>query len=321
MELLNVKNLNVSFKNKDNTINVIRDFNIKVNVGEIVGLVGESGSGKSVSMHSILRLVDKTAVINGEIIFDGKDISNPDNKLLREIRREIGVVFQEPMTSLNPVFTIGTQLRDSMNGMDLSLKEKNEKIVELLNLVGITDGEKRLNQYPHEFSGGQRQRIMIAMALAGNPKLLIADEPTTALDVTVQAQILELIADLSKKLNMAVVIITHDLGVIAKMCNRVYVLYAGKICEEANVDDLFYATAHEYTRGLLRAVPSAKGGDRLVPIGGTAVNLLALPKGCGFSPRCPMAMKICLSEMPQIKEIGKDHYAACWLNEKVDIHE
>lgn len=312
--VLKIENMNVSFVTKEKRTDVIRGVSLEVGSGEIVGLVGESGSGKSVSMYSVMHLTGPQAVISGKITFNGEDVSSPDSTMIRQLRRRIGVIFQDPMTTLNPVFTVGSQMRDAMNGQQLTRKEKTEKAVKLLESVGISEAASRMRQYPHQFSGGQRQRIVIAMALAKDPLLIIADEPTTALDVTVQAQILDLLRDVASKRNVAVVMITHDLGVIAETCSRVNVMYAGKICESGSVRDIFYSPKHEYTKGLLRAVPNPDGGDRLIPIGGSAVNIMNLPKGCAFCSRCPEAMRICLESQPDEMEIGPGHTAACWMN-------
>ena len=228
------------------------------------------------------------------------------------------IIFQDPMTSLNPVFSIGYQLEEAiLLHTNLNKAQAKERAAELLTLVGITEPEKRLKQYPHEHSGGMRQRVMIAMALACEPDILIADEPTTALDVTIQAQILELMQDLQKKLGMAIIIVTHDLGVIATMCDEIIVMYGGRVCERGTADDIFYDPRHEYTKGLLRSIPTLdNNGERLVPIGGTPINLLNMPRGCAFCPRCDEAMKICLSEVPEEITVGPTHKASCWMNIK-----
>jgi len=313
-KLLSVKDLKVTFNNSDRHVDVVTGISFDVEEGQIVGIVGESSSGKSISMYAITRLLAKQAQITGSIIFDGEDISDPDAEQIRAFRRKMRMVFQDPMTSLNPVFSVGSQLKDAMSQMGMTAEEKTQKAIALLEMVGIPDGASRIKKYPHEFSGGQRQRIMIAMALASDPKLLIADEPTTALDVTVQAQILELIKKLSREKGMAVVLITHDMGVVAKMCDRVNVMYAGSLVESGTVDEIFYDSKHEYTRGLMRSVPNPEGGTRLVPIGGTPFNRMSMPKGCPFSPRCPEAMKICLESKAPVLEFEKEHMASCWMN-------
>jgi len=323
-KLLSIKDLKVTFKNSDRTTNVVTGLDLEVEKGEIVGIVGESSSGKSISMYAVMRLLPDTAHVSGNIFFDGEDISDPDKAKIKEIRRKMRMVFQDPMTSLNPVFTVGSQLRDAMNGMGLSEEEKTEKAIRLLEMVGIPDGKSRIKKYPHQFSGGQRQRIMIAMALASDPKLLIADEPTTALDVTVQAQILELIKNISKELGMAVIMITHDMGVVAEMCDRVNVMYAGSLVESGSTDEIFYNSKHEYTKGLMRSVPNPEGGTKLTPIGGVAFNRMSMPKGCPFSPRCPECMKICLESKAPQREFETGHVASCWVNEipgKEQSHE
>lgn len=312
--VLTMEGLHTSFVTRDRRTDVIRGIDLSVDEGKILGIVGESGSGKSVTAYSIVRLLGSSAVIDGKLTLCGEDISRPTRRELRAIRHKVGIIFQDPMTSLNPVFSIGAQLRDSMTGMHMTRKQKNARAAEMLELVGIPEPRARMRQYPHELSGGQRQRVMIAMALASSPKLLIADEPTTALDVTVQAQILELIKSLSKRLDMAVMLITHDLGVIAEMCDEVAVLYAGRICERGSLDDIFYNPKHAYTKGLLRAVPSTTGEGRLMPIAGTAANITHLPAGCAFCPRCDEAMRICLTEQPEELDFGNGHYASCWMN-------
>ena len=228
------------------------------------------------------------------------------------------IIFQDPMTSLNPVFTIGNQLMEAITlHTDRNKEQAKARAIEMLSLVGINEPEKRIKQYPYELSGGMRQRVMIAMALACEPDILIADEPTTALDVTIQAQILELMQDLQKKLGMAIIIVTHDLGVIASMCDEIIVMYGGRVCERGTADDIFYRPAHEYTKGLLRSIPSTQNmNERLIPIGGTPINMLDLPKGCAFCPRCDSAMKICLREQPVEMEISDTHHASCWMNVK-----
>ena len=256
----------------------------------------------------------------GEIIFDGEDIVKKSEKEMTKIRgKKISMIFQDPMTSLNPVFTIGNQIEEAiLLHTGKNKREARERALELLQLVGINEPERRLRQYPHELSGGMRQRVMIAMALACEPKLLIADEPTTALDVTIQAQILELMMDLKQKIGMSIILITHDLGVVASMCEKIAVMYAGKIVEYGTADDIFYNPKHEYTKGLLNSIPklSAKEHEKLVPIDGTPVDLLMPPKGCPFAPRCKNCMKICLREMPPYTYLNDNHYSACWLLQK-----
>jgi oligopeptide transport system ATP-binding protein len=260
-------------------------------------------------------------VIGGSITFDGEDVLAYTEEQRREFRgQKVGMIFQNPMTCLNPVYTIGDQLMEALTCHDKSIskQEARKRAIEMLELVGINNADKRVDQYPHEFSGGMRQRAMIAMALICHPKLLIADEPTTALDVTIQAQILELMKDLQKKTGMAIIFITHNLGVVAEICDRVTVMYAGHIMEQGKVDDLFYDPAHPYTKGLLRSMPNLDEEERtrLIPIEGTPVDLLDPPKGCSFGPRCEHCMKVCLTKKPPLVEVGDGHISACWLHVK-----
>ncbi len=261
-------------------------------------------------------------LIGGSLEFDGRRIDKMNEDEMRKIRgNEISIIFQDPMTSLNPVYTIGNQIEEAiLLHTDKNKQQAHERAVELLSLVGINEPEKRLKQYPHEHSGGMRQRVMIAMALACEPKLLIADEPTTALDVTIQAQILELMMDLKEKLGMAIIMITHDLGIVASMCDRIAVMYAGKIIEYGTTDDIFYRPHHEYTKGLIKSVPRLDvENEKLVPIEGAPVDMLNPPKGCPFAPRCSACMKICLKEMPPVTEITDVHYTLCWINQKEEM--
>ena len=253
----------------------------------------------------------------GEILFKGENILKYSPQQMAAFRgSKISIIFQDPMTSLNPVFTIGSQLREAIRiHTDRNKEEIKARALEMLQLVGVNEPEKRLKQYPHELSGGMRQRVMIAMALACEPDILIADEPTTALDVTIQAQILELMQDLQKKLGMAIIMITHDLGVIADMCDEIIVMYAGKVCERGTADEIFYNPRHEYTKGLIRSIPRiTEKHEKLIPIAGTPVDLLNLPKGCAFASRCDRAMKICLREHPEEVRVNENHIAACWNN-------
>jgi oligopeptide transport system ATP-binding protein len=288
--------------------------------GEVLGIVGESGSGKSVTAYSIMGLTAENGkIIGGSVEFNGRRIDKMSEAELRKIRgKEVSIIFQDPMTSLNPVYTIGNQIEEVLKlHVNMKGKEAHDRAVELLSLVGINEPEKRVKQYPHELSGGMRQRVMIAIALACEPKLLIADEPTTALDVTIQAQILELMQELKKKLGMGIILITHDLGVVASMCDHIAVMYAGEIVEYGTSDDIFYRTKHEYTRGLLRSIPKfyEQEYEKLIPIEGQPVDLLNPPKGCPFAPRCDSCMKICLREKPEaIAE--NEHFARCWLLQK-----
>jgi len=290
---------------------------------EVMGIVGESGSGKSVEAYSIIGLLQSPGkVIGGSIRFEGEDVLAFDPEQMRQFRgSKISMIFQNPMTCLNPVYTIGNQLVEALtcHNKDISQKEAEARAIEMLELVGVNNPERRMKQYPHEFSGGMRQRAMIAMALICSPKILIADEPTTALDVTIQAQILELMKDIQKKTGMAIIFITHNLGVVAEICDRVSVMYAGHIVEQGSVNDIFYQPAHPYTKGLLRSMPRVDEleHERLIPIGGTPVDLLDPPPGCVFAPRCENCMKICLHSAPPELTVGEDgHVSACWLHVK-----
>ena len=320
MNLLEVKNLHTYFKTKKGIVKAVNDVTYSLEAGKTLGIVGESGSGKSVSAMSIIKLLDGNGWIDsGSVTFNGRDILNCTEKEMYHIRgNEISVIFQEPMTSLNPVFTVERQIGEVLRiHQNMNKKQAAAKAVELLADVKIPNPERVAKQYPFQLSGGMRQRVMIAMALACKPKLLIADEPTTALDVTIQAQILELMQDLQKKLGMAIIIVTHDLGVIASMCDEIIVMYGGRVCERGTADDIFYRPAHEYTKGLLRSIPSGSNlKERLVPIGGTPINMLDLPDGCAFCPRCDSAMKICLRELPPELQVGEHHRASCWMNVK-----
>ena len=267
-----------------------------------------------------MRILESNGGIKGgHVFYKGDDITKFSEKQMREFRGKCcSIIFQDPMTSLNPVFTVGNQLKEAIElHTDRKGKAAEERAVEMLTLVGVNEPEKRVKQYPYELSGGMRQRVMIAMALACEPDILIADEPTTALDVTIQAQILELMQDLQKKLGMAIIIVTHDLGVIADMCDEIIVMYGGRVCERGTAEDIFYRPHHEYTKGLLRSIPNVdKIGEKLIPIPGTPINLLNMPKGCAFCPRCENAMKICIEEVPQEMQMPDGHYASCWLNVK-----
>ena len=299
----------------------MNDVSIHLNDGEVLGIVGESGSGKSVTAYSLMGLTAYPGkLVGGTIDFNGHRINDLSEKEFRKIRgNEVSIIFQDPMTSLNPVYTIGNQIMEViLLHTDKNKEQARARAKELLELVGINEPEKRLKQYPHELSGGMRQRVMIAIALACEPKLLIADEPTTALDVTIQAQILELMMELKEKLGMAIIMITHDLGVVASMCDRIAVMYAGRIVEYGTTDDIFYNPKHEYTKGLLKSIPrlDAKEHERLVPIEGTPIDLLNPPAGCPFAPRCSNCMKICLREMAPVTTFDDVHYTQCWMNQK-----
>lgn len=318
--MLQVKNLCTSFNVDAGEVRAVNGISFNLDKGKVLGIVGESGSGKSVTAYSIMRiLVEPGKIVGGEILFNGEDIVKYSKKQMREFRgKRVSIIFQDPMTSLNPTFTIGNQLREAiLLHTDRNRAEANARALEMLQLVGVNEPEKRLKQYPHELSGGMRQRVMIAMALACEPDILIADEPTTALDVTIQAQILELMKDLQKKMGMAIIMITHDLGVIADMCDEIIVMYAGRVCERGTVDEIFYNPRHEYTKGLLRSIPTLNGGhDNLIPIAGSPVDLTNLPKGCAFASRCDHCMKICLTDQPEEVRVNDSHIASCWMNVK-----
>lgn len=314
--LLEIKNLKVSFFTPSGEVRAVNDVSYNLKKGEVLGIVGESGSGKSVSANSIMGLIEKPGrIVGGTITFNGRNLLELSNEERRKLRgKEISMIFQDPMTSLNPVYTIGTQLREAIQLYDgVKGKEANQKAIELLKLVSINEPERRLKQYPFEFSGGMRQRVMIAMALAGNPKVLIADEPTTALDVTIQAQILEIIKNLKAKINMSVMLITHDLGVVADIADKVVVMYGGKIVEAAPCEDIFKNPKHPYTLGLLNSIPKLDSDQRLIPIEGTPIDLLNPPAGCPFAQRCTKCMKVCLQHLPPYTNFTDDHKAACWL--------
>lgn len=317
--ILEVKNLHTSFFTDSGEVKAVNGVSFNVSPGKVLGIVGESGSGKSVTAYSVMQiLADTGRVTEGEILYRGEDVTKYSKSQLKEFRgKKCSIIFQDPMTSLNPVFTIGNQLMEAiLLHTNRNKQEARVRAIEMLTLVGVNEPEKRLQQYPYELSGGMRQRVMIAMALACEPDVLIADEPTTALDVTIQAQILELMQDLQKKLGMAIIMVTHDLGVIADMCDEIIVMYGGRICERGTADDIFYRPSHEYTKGLLRSIPSSNNKDRLVPIAGTPINLLNMPKGCAFCSRCDQAMKICLTQVPPEMQMPDGHYASCWLNVK-----
>lgn len=324
--ILKVEDLKTSFMTSSGEVQAVRGVSFEVHKGEILGIVGESGSGKSVTSMSILRLLADTARIkNGKIEFEGTDLTKVSDKQMREIRgQKIAMVFQDPMSSLNPLIPVGKQVAEMIHVHHPEMKrdELQAATLELFREVRIPEAEKRLKSYPHEFSGGMRQRVMIAMALACEPDILIADEPTTALDVTIQAQILELMQSLQKKMGMAVILVTHDLGVIADMCDNIIVMYGGHICERGTADEIFYNPRHEYTKGLLRSIPNVNNmKEKLIPIAGTPINVLNLPKGCAFCARCDEAMKICLEQQPEELTINENHKAACWMNVRRMLEE
>lgn len=318
--VLEVNNLHTSFFTDVGEVKAVNGISFNLEPGKTLGIVGESGSGKSVTAYSIMQILAQTGrITEGEVKYKGQDITKFSEKEMQSFRgSKCSIIFQDPMTSLNPVFTVGYQLEEAiMLHTNKTKAEAKQRAIELLSLVGVNDPEKRLKQYPHEHSGGMRQRDMIAMALACEPDILIADEPTTALDVTIQAQILDLMKELQEKLGMAIIMVTHDLGVIASMCDEIIVMYGGRVCERGTADDIFYHPAHEYTKGLLRSIPRLDNmGEKLVPIGGTPINLLNMPAGCAFCPRCDEAMKICLTEVPDELRISDSHLASCWMNVK-----
>ena len=325
-KLLEIKDEKLSFFTPAGEVKALNGVSFSMEEGEVLGIVGESGSGKSVTAYSVMGLTAYPGkLIGGTINFNGHQIDKMSEKEMRKIRgNEVSIIFQDPMTSLNPVYTIGNQITEVIClHTGKSKKEAHDRAKELLELVGINEPAKRLKQYPHELSGGMRQRVMIAIALACEPKLLIADEPTTALDVTIQAQILELMQELRKKLGMSIIMITHDLGVVASMCERIAVMYAGHIVEYGTADEIFYEPKHEYTKGLINSIPklSAQEIERLVPIEGQPVDLLNPPAGCPFAPRCANCMKICLREMPPKTELSDTHYSHCWLLQKEEFEK
>lgn len=314
-KLLEVQNLRTQFHTFAGEVQAVRGVSFHLDKGESLGIVGESGCGKSVSMLSVVHLLDANGSSKADsILFDGKEISGYTTKEMRKVNgKEIGMIFQDPMTSLNPVFTVEQQITDPLKRhLHLSKQEARERAIELLKEVGMPEPEVRLKQYPHELSGGLRQRVMIAIAMSCRPKLLIADEPTTALDVTIQAQILELMAKLQKESGSSVILISHDLGVISTLCSRVIVMYGGEILEEGSIEDIIYRPAHPYTKGLLASIPKGDG-RKLIPIMGTPPDLLDPPKGCPFAPRCPYARKVCEQYEPPVYQHEEGHVFRCWL--------
>ena len=325
-KILDIKEERLSFFTPAGEVKALNGVSFAMNQGDVLGIVGESGSGKSVTAYSVMGLTAYPGkLVGGTVWFNGHEIENMKEKDFRKIRgNEVSIIFQDPMTSLNPVYTIGNQIVEVI--LLHTKKTKQEawaRAKELLELVGINEPDRRLKQYPHELSGGMRQRVMIAIALACEPKLLIADEPTTALDVTIQAQILELMNDLRHKLGMSIIMITHDLGVVAQMCEKIAVMYAGHIVEYGTTDEIFYNPQHEYTKGLINSIPklNAEEKERLVPIEGQPVDLLNPPAGCPFAPRCKSCMKVCLNKMPPRTELSDTHYTYCWLRQKEEFEK
>ena len=318
MALLKVRDLRTSFFTDAGEVRAVNGVSFNLERGKVLGIVGESGSGKSVTAYSIMQILAATGkIVGGSIKLDGQELVGAGEKVMKDVRsNRISIIFQDPMTSLNPTYTIGHQLMEAiLLHTSRNKQQAYERAVEMLRLVNVNEPEKRMKQYPYEFSGGMRQRVMIAMALACEPDILIADEPTTALDVTIQAQILELMKSLQAELGMAIIMITHDLGVVAQLCDEVIVMYAGSICEQGTADEIFYNPRHEYTKGLLRSIPTAHtAGTRLKPITGTPIDLLNMPAGCPFAPRCDAAMKICIRQRPERMVINDQHFASCWMN-------
>ena len=326
MALLEVRNLNTSFFTDAGEVHAVNGISFDLERGKVLGIVGESGSGKSVTAYYIMQILPPNAKIkaSSSIKLDGEELVGASAKTMKGIRgNRISIIFQDPMTSLNPTQTIGHQLMEAiMLHTSRNQREAKERSIEMLRLVNINEPERRMKQYPFEFSGGMRQRIVIAMALACEPDILIADEPTTALDVTIQAQILELMNSLQRELGMAIIMITHDLGVVAQMCDEVIVMYAGSICEQGSAEEIFYNPCHEYTKGLLRSIPTVTDDESpLKPISGTPIDLLNMPSGCPFAPRCDATMRICLQKCAQPMDINKLHRATCWMNVKKGIED
>ncbi|NLV59656.1 MAG: ABC transporter ATP-binding protein [Clostridiales bacterium] len=321
MAMLEVKDLHTSFFTTSGEVRAVGGISFNLDEGKVLGIVGESGSGKSVSAYSVMQILTHPGrITSGSIRFRGQELVGSSEETMRSIRgNKISIIFQDPMTCLNPTFTIGNQLIEAIRlHTNRNRREAKERAIEMLGLVGINEPKKRMKQYAYELSGGMRQRVMIAMALVCEPDILIADEPTTALDVTIQAQILELMSELQKKLGMAIIMITHDLGVIAGLCDEVIVMYGGKVAERGTAEQIFYNPKHEYTKGLMRSIPNIDNDEkeRLVPIEGAPVDMLNLPKGCAFAPRCDKAMKVCLEQQPEEYWVAEDHLSACWMNVK-----
>ena len=325
MALLKVRDLRTSFFTDAGEVRAVNGVSFNLERGKVLGIVGESGSGKSVTAYSIMQILAATGkIVGGSIKLDGQELVGAGEKVMKDVRgNRISIIFQDPMTSLNPTYTIGHQLMEAiLLHTSRNKQQAYDRAVEMLRLVNVNEPEKRMKQYPYEFSGGMRQRVMIAMALACEPDILIADEPTTALDVTIQAQILELMKSLQAELGMAIIMITHDLGVVAQLCDEVIVMYAGSICEQGTADEIFYNPRHEYTKGLLRSIPTAHtAGTRLKPITGTPIDLLNMPAGCPFAPRCDAAMKVCIRQRPERMVINDQHFASCWMNVKEGVED
>ncbi len=317
--LLEVNNLRTTFFTFSGEVQAVRNVSFSLDHGEIVGIVGESGSGKSVTFLSVIRLLQESGkIVEGKILFEGEDVLGMPKEQLRRLRNnQVGMVFQEPMTSLNPTIRVGTQIVERIQAFNkgINKRQAKEQAEKLLNMVKIPDAKNHLDSYPFEMSGGMRQRVMFAIAIACNPKLLIADEPTTALDVTIQNQILKLLRNLRSEINASIILITHDLGVVAETCERVIVMYGGMIMEEGLVDEIFYETAHQYTIGLKKSIPDVNnvGGNRLYSIAGSPPSLLDPPKGCPFSARCDKAMKVCAEHCPPYFQLSPTHRTMCWL--------
>ncbi len=324
--LLKIEDEHLSFFTPVGEVKALNGVSFELKEGEVLGIVGESGSGKSVTAYSIMGLTAYPGkLVSGKIWFNGHQVDEMTEKDFQKMRgNEVSIIFQDPMTSLNPVYTIGNQIEEVIKlHTDKTKEQIQARALELIELVGINEPARRLKQYPHELSGGMRQRVMIAMALACEPKLLIADEPTTALDVTIQAQILDLMQELRRKLGMSIIMITHDLGVVASMCEKIAVMYAGHIVEYGATDEIFYQSGHEYTKGLIRSIPrlDVEENERLIPIEGQPVDLLNPPAGCPFAPRCRNCMKICLNQMPPKTELSDTHYSHCWLLQKKEFEK
>ncbi len=320
MALLEVNDLRTSFFTAAGEVKAVNGISFSLDRHKVLGIVGESGSGKSVTAYSIMQILDPNGrIVGGSVKLDGQELVGAGEKVMKTVRgNKISIIFQDPMTSLNPTYTIGHQLIEAITlHTDRNKKQAWDRAVELLKLVNVNEPEKRMKQYPFELSGGMRQRVMIAMALSCEPEILIADEPTTALDVTIQAQILELMKSLQDQLGMAIIMITHDLGVVAQLCDEIIVMYAGSICERGTAEDIFYDPHHSYTKGLLKSIPTVDmEGKKLEPITGTPIDLLNMPKGCPFAPRCDDAMHICIGQTCDFVQINDHHASACWVNVK-----